>query len=143
MPRLLGFLPCERALISREDDTVTLITVLQGIQAALTEEARGKKPLRLPMRGSVLASWSREPGDEGGTSGATLVEQSVEFEFVKQTHNQIGNIFGFPVEGFTSGDQNYTLRLSLRRVGDADFAVVADYPFRVNVSVSSSNAAHA
>jgi hypothetical protein len=150
MPRLLAFLPCERAIISKEDETATLVTVMQGVQTALPEEARGKKPLMLPMKWSVLAYWLREPGDQGvrfqqrvdfvGASGQLLLRQDSEFELTRHTHSQISNVFGFIIEDFTNGDEEYSLKLLLRRLGESDYVNVADYPVRVNVSVLSSNA---
>ena len=76
-------------------------------------------------------------------TGEVLLLQDAEFAFLKATHNQIGQVFGFPVPSAGDSKPDYTLRLSLRRAGDAEFKPVADFPFQVNVmALSSANARH-
>ena len=67
MPRLLLFAPCERVIINTEDNNVTLMTVLSEIGVSWPSSAMDKlrDTPRLLTRWQVIASWLREPGDEG------------------------------------------------------------------------------
>ena len=147
MPRLLAFLPCERAIISRDDGSVTLVQVFHGYTVGIPEQALGQRAL-LPIRWSVLTYWLREAGDENAQfeqlvelvsgDGETLLTQESQFTIAKQTHSQVGQVLGFPVPSARQGDIPYSLRVSLRRIGQPDYQLVAEYPIVITLAVASS-----
>jgi hypothetical protein len=144
VPRLLAFLPCERAIINRDDDSVSLITVMQSLSAFIPDALRGEKNGLLPLRWAMFSYWLKESEDEGvsfdqrievvSPDGDALVGQDSQFVIVKNTHSQIATIFGLPVKVLQDGAIAYRLRLSWRRSDTSTFTVAFEYPLTVLVS---------
>jgi hypothetical protein len=97
-----------------------------------------------PFRWSALSIWRSEPSDEGLTfeqrvqlrspSDRVLVDGKVQFSFAG-VNNPVGttNRVRLRVPGFPLSEPGeYTLRLSLRAVGQEVWSEVADYPIVVS-----------
>ena len=147
MPKLLAFLPCEQAIISKDDETVSLITVMQGLSLGVPDEVIGQNVL-LPHRWSVFSYWLKEAGEDGVTfeqrleyispQNAALLKQDSQFVIVKTTHSQVGRIGALPLLSAKPGQYVYSLRLSLRRVGEPDFKVVSEFPLSITIEAASN-----
>jgi hypothetical protein len=65
MPKLLVFAPCEKVIISRDENNPTLIAILHTIGG----EVRSHEPVApgtmAPMRWSVFTLWQRLDGEDG------------------------------------------------------------------------------
>ena len=135
MPKLLAFLPCEKVIIG-EDHSVSLIAVLQSMTINVPSDA--PKQITIPMTWTTFTLWSREPEDDDvryeqrvelvAPSKAVALTQTAEFQMTKPFHRQMGSSFGLPLP--ESGP--YTLRLSLRRLGDPSFQTIAEYPWELD-----------
>lgn len=150
MPKLLAFVPCERVIISSDDNSASLITLFAGFKLAGEGLKQGtdESPRTLPIRWAAFALWYRLPEDEGQTyeqkvelvspSGKVLISQSQEFLMVKTTHRNTGNVFGFPIVG--TGE--YTLRLFLRKItGGSEFRLLAEHPLAIDFETNQKSAA--
>lgn len=143
MPRLLAFLPCERVIVSSDDNSASVMTILQGFKFSGVKIPTDDEPVSLPLRWSIFTLWRRTSADEGVTyeqraelispSGKVLVAQTAEFVMVKANHRHTGRIFGFPVTGVGE----YSLRLSLRALKEGEeYSVMAEYPLTIDVDLS-------
>lgn len=143
MPRLLVFLPCERVIISQEENTVSLISVLEVINLAVPPELEIKEDSdrAVPFRWYILAVYRMEDGDENkqfegrvqlNKEDRTYLDVSLPFQFQPDKPNmrttmQIG---GFPVMPLG----NASLKLSLREVAEGnDWQEIADYPLIIKI----------
>ena len=146
MPKLLAFLPCDQAIISKEDDTVTLITVTPGFTVSVPQDALGKNVL-LPHRWTVFSYWLKESGDDDvefeqrleyiSPNNAPLVNLISQFVISKATHSIVGRIAAPPLQSAKIGPVDYRLRLSIRRVGEREYRTVSEFPFTVTIDVAS------
>jgi hypothetical protein len=149
MPKLLAFLPCEQVIVSKEDETVSLITITQGLSLAVPADAIGKSVV-LPHRWTMFAYWLKERGDEGvafeqrveyvAPQNTPLLNQITQFVIAKSTHSQIGRIGALPVQSVQVGQSVYTLRLSIRRLGEQEFRMVSEFPLTLTIEVASPEA---
>ena len=148
MPRLLALLPCERAIISKDDDSVSLITVTQGIAVHLPDDSIVGQNVLLPHQWAIFAFWLKEPGDDGveleqrieliAPDDARLLVQDVRFTIVRNTHSQIGRLEALPVPKARIGDLPFTVRVSIKRADAQVFAVAGEFPLTVTLAVSTS-----
>ena len=139
MPRLLFFVPAEKAMTERDNSALSLITIMNGLQVERPAEGVDlPADAMLPVRWAVAAMWFREPGDEGkafeqrvevvlpdGSIGATAI---LPFALPRRTHH--GTVRGdlFPVG--QAGE--YLFRLALREAGtDDEWQIITEYPFEV------------
>jgi hypothetical protein len=140
MPKLLLFAPCEKVVFSSEDNTVSLISVLQGFQAEIAPPTPGGGPPALPISWSVLSLWVREEGDGANqfeerwdlvsSEGRELISGNQAFVMTARFHRNNSRIAGFPIP--VSGD--YTLRLLLRNAtANDDFHEIATFPVPVTI----------
>lgn len=133
------FVPCEKVIVARDDNSINLIGLMQGFKGGSEQTPTNEEPTSVPLRWSTLALWVKTHEDEGKTyeqqvellspTGKVLLSQTLEFVMTKKFHRNTGRIFGFPVAGF--GD--HVLRLSLRTVGDnEEFTTIAEFPLPIN-----------
>ncbi len=131
MPRLILFAPCRQIIVDADDQTVTLVALVDGVNA--------------PAGASVadlvwehLAVWQADANDAGETFEQRLeivrpdrrvaAEVRQEFAMQARTLRVRGSVVGFPAE--VEGE--YTLRLSVRNVLDGDaWERVMEYPVAV------------
>jgi hypothetical protein len=70
MPKLLVFAPCEKVIISQDENNPTLIAILSRLTlqgddtsfAQVASEAKDQLPM-VPMRWAIFTMWLREPSD--------------------------------------------------------------------------------
>lgn len=138
MPRLLLFVPCEKALVGADNglslinalSSVTTLTVPPGQEMDDATKATARKEW------TIVTVWRREPGDAGrrfeqqttmtDASGKVRFQAVTEFEMAKTFHRLLGKIPGFP-----SDAGEYTLAVSLRHVGEQGWTPKGEYPLLV------------
>jgi hypothetical protein len=149
VPRLLAFVPCERAIIAKDDDTVSLISVIQTVIFAVPREVIGQR-ITLPHQWSIFTYWLKEDGDEGITfeqrvefvspSNEPLFIQDTQFSMPRPTHSIVGRVGVMPVDTGSEGGSQNVLRLYLRQVGEPKFQRLAEFPLTVSAQVASREA---
>ncbi len=133
MPRLLLFVPSEKAILSAEENTVSLISVLEEINVSKPPDSNTV----VPLRWSVVALWQQLANEEGKTyeqrtslvfpDGKETAEAILRLEFDKQKYRTTVNINAFPV----GQEGTYTLKIWLREVGDDPWKEITNYPIIV------------
>lgn len=134
MPRLVFFLPCEKAIIDKETNGVSLIHIIQAINVPKPpgEDAGAA------VNWAAVALWQKTPEDTDKVyeqrtnlllpNRKETAESIVRFDFSTfQSHRNIVRINGFPV-GLPG---IYTLNLFLRESGSESWTLVADYKIPV------------
>jgi hypothetical protein len=140
MPKLLMFAPCETVLIG-QDGNASLIVLLQ--QFMFQDRPDPIPPNTITqMKWHIFSEWEASP-DEVGVSFEQKIEllnaaQEVQGHFQlmatfipeagKPLHRMIANLTFLPV----ISEGQYRLYLSIRRVGEENWVVVADYPLRIS-----------
>jgi hypothetical protein len=76
MPKLLVFVPCEKVILSQDDNNPTLITILSEIggEFQIPEDQSLPAGAMFPFRWNVFTMWRVEDGD-----GTQEFEQTVRF----------------------------------------------------------------
>jgi hypothetical protein len=144
MPKLLVFAPCEKVVISQDENNPTLIAILTAISihgdAEQLDKALNAAPIEgtplTPIRWSVFTMWQKEAGDESGEFTQTIdLESPVTHKVIitnrstftfkpeAKTHRITLHFPGFPV----SERGEYLIRLSLN--GNR----IAEYPIELKV----------
>lgn len=139
MPKLLLFVPCEKAILA-QDNSVSLINILETFTVTLPEEVKSKlpAPLKAPMNWVVVVLWERVPGDESKSyeqilrfvlpDGQIAFEGVERFEMSQRFMRNIAAIEGVPAG--QAGDCR--LSLSLREISAQDrLEPIADFPLIV------------
>ena len=147
MPRLLLFAACEKLISSQEDNTFTIISILQGfdIPAAPPPHSPENPPLVAPVPWYGFALWEavkEEPerfwqriwmtGPEGTELAAAEMPIVVKGNGDKRFHRSAFKRIGFQIT--SPGD--YLLRIAVRD-GDGDFVELVERAFPVPVSVAT------
>jgi hypothetical protein len=138
MPRLLLFAPCIKAIIDREDASLSMISILSGARVSPNEQEELPSDAIVHMTWAAVSIWERMAGDENKTfeqrfqvvppNGEVQAEATTPFTLPQRTHQNLVHAAAFPV-GQTG---IYQLRLSVREVGtEQDWTVVAEYPMEV------------
>ena len=131
MPKLLLFAPCSKVIVSADDQTVTLVALVDGVNAPSGSSVAD-------LTWEHLAVWQAGSDDAGQTFEQMLeivrpdrtvaAEVRQEFAMHARTLRVRGSVVGFPSE--IEGE--YTLRLSVRNVLDGGvWARVTEYPVTV------------
>lgn len=108
MPRLLLFAPCQKVLFSQEEKTISLISLVYGINAVNPNpDSVIPSGSVVPLPWNALAIWYRQPGEEGlrfkqkislvSLDGEELVSTEQEFTMEKETHQVYSYIASFPI----------------------------------------------
>lgn len=142
MPKLLLFAACEKVILSSDEGTASLITVLESVNVSIPPDTPIPPATMVPMKWSVFTLWRGEPGDDNRTykqwiqlflPGANLdlgatFEKMQDLDFSKMNQRIVLNITGFPVT--QAGD--CIVRLSLRE-GEAEnpWRKCADWPINI------------
>lgn len=142
MPKLLMFAPCEKVIVDKQSNNVSLIAVLQDLQLRLPDVPIPAK-VTVPIRWHIFSMWLREPGDENrryeqscelvAPVGAVLARTRSLFSLEKPTHRVIVSMQGFPLAQSGAGGE-YLLKLYLRAEREgAEPNEVATYPLSVEI----------
>lgn len=153
MPGLILFAACRQVLINARDETVTLVGLLEVVEAVADGE--GQVPSVADVTWEYLSVWRAEPGDEGQSfeqrievvrpDRSVAAEARHAFQMQGSVLRVYGTVAGFP----TRAEGPHTLRLSIRNVLDPDTWVrVHEYPvlvrwIRESVSPASPQPAEA
>lgn len=136
MPRLLLFGICQKAIVDRSDETVSLIALIPGITVQL--DSKGAIPDYIAMFWGGAAIWLRIPEDDGKTyeqrvtivspSGKEVGGTSYTFSLLNRTQQNIisGNQFPSAEAG------EYDIQLWLREVGEEnEWQRITSYPIEI------------
>jgi len=138
MPRLLLFAPCQNVIIDRENNTVSLISILQKINYRPKTELQGPTTtnIAVPMQWAVLAFWKRNAGEENktfeqrlallGDDDRVLLESVATWKFIEDSHRVITRALGFPI-----GTRHLRLVVWVRESGTHEWHETSEYPIEV------------
>lgn len=143
MPNLLLFAPCQKVIINGQDNTVSLIGLLENVTVSVEDGSVSENAVA-PSPWDVIVIWERLPEDMGIlydqriqlllADGNESLESVVQFEMAERTIRNMLNIRGFPIGQAGS----CALRLSIREANTGeDWRVLAGYPITVSYSESS------
>lgn len=136
MPRLLYFIPCNKAITDAADQTITLVSVLDGLQVQTPANGQPFAPdAVIPIRWSAVSFWLKEPRDERKQfeqqliivmpDGTENVDGVVKFEMATRVYRQTINLNAFPIG--QAGE--YRLRLSIRDISEGNkWTILTEYP---------------
>lgn len=141
MPKLLLFAPCEKAIISQDDRTMSLISVLEGVNATIPKDAELSSDEVYPKPWVVVSSWRRTPEDIDKKheqliqiilpDGQEALRAVSSLDMTTRDYRIIANIDGFVIGH--PGD--HIVRLSLREAGEANiWEPIAEYPLAITHS---------
>jgi hypothetical protein len=130
--------PCERVIVSEEDNTVSLIALLQSITVSVPEGTTVPEDASAPLRWYALAQWYGGAEDQGKQyeqrlrvitpSGRVAIDSVTSFAMTEPVVRNIGVVQGFPV-GETG---QCSLVVSLRETGqDRMWQDIDEYPLTV------------
>jgi hypothetical protein len=140
MPHLLLFAPCQKAILDKGDNSLSIIGVMHGLVANLS--AIDPKPLPAnavaPLVWSAASIWLRTPEDEGKAfeqkvdvidpNGSRFDSNNASlFKMTHRTHHITINGAGFPIA--VAGE--YKVVLSLREVGQEEWRKIIEYPVEI------------
>jgi len=146
MPQLLIFAPCEKVIISQDENNPTLIALFQEIGAEFelldikSEQTKAIAPI-IPLRWSIFALWRASEGDLNKhftqvtkfitPSGKVVIDQSVDFHMEKQSQRVVAHVPGIPVGG---GSGTWLLQVFIHEVGQLmPTAATGTYPLEVHL----------
>lgn len=112
MPKLILLAACEKVVIDQNDNTTSLISLLEAIQVSVPESERDKLPedAGVPVNWSLLALWQVEAGDKNKqfesrfvvrfskVNQLTLDAPSFKFEEGKPNFRNLLRITGLPLK---------------------------------------------
>jgi hypothetical protein len=138
MPKLIVFAPCQKIIVDREDSLVSAISLINGMIVEVPADSPLPDNVETFSPWAVLATWLKEPGDEGkrfeqrlqilSPSGIERGGGTLEFEMTARTHNNTMKGQTLPV----SEPGELTLRLSLREANSStDWAIKAEFPLEI------------
>ncbi len=138
MPRLLFFAVCQKPIIDREDGSISLMTIINGLKLPAQVEQPVSSDAATSFGWGAVAQWRQVPEDAGKTyeqriqiirpDGTGSGDSVILFAFLENIHTNAIRGDSFPVG--PSGE--YTVRLSVREVGDQnEWEDVANWPIDV------------
>lgn len=143
MLKLLVFAPCEKVIVSQDENNSSLIVILETVNITLPVGAEVPENALIPFRWTIYALWRFEPEAAGvgsqfeqrcvllSVDGQSHFENVLPFTIPADSRNHRTTIQlpGFPV--LSAGDA--ILRLSVREAHEGiEWRDVADFPIRVN-----------
>jgi hypothetical protein len=139
MPRLIFFGVCQKAIIDKQDGNVSMITLLHSITVQIVGEEDLPADAMIQAPWATVATWWREPADEGRTfqPRVELLFPSDEHAippidgdpFIPETvtYTTVTNAIGLPV----ARQGSYTVRVSLREVGSSEWHIAGTVPLEI------------
>jgi len=145
MPRLLIFVPCQKVLISKEDNTLTIITVLQEMEVSVPAESPElPDKTTAPLIWYAFCLWGNERDDPEtvyhqqfileAPNGEKVREGPIaEFSMTTPSHRVYSRYPNFPI--WLKG--TYSLRLQLRRKDAAEWRDIATFPIQIKHTLAN------
>lgn len=154
MPQLLFMVPCEKVAVCEADNSVSLLSIVQGFDVYLPSQdaqvnttppepppAPGSVVrIQVPVNWAIFTLWRMQDGDEGKKfeekcelftpSGRMALTTTIEFQQVRPFHRVTAKVQGFPMD--EAGQ--HTIKLFVREKGKAEFIEAATYPIWVTHS---------
>ncbi len=141
MLKPIAFVPCEKIIISQEENIASLINILESISLSIPESEASSLPENavFPFNWCIYALWHRESDESekyehrvelGLPDGRIALQGEMTFEMNPEHRNYrtIINIGVFPV--LPAGE--YAIKLFLRKAGGENtWEEVAQYPIYV------------
>ena len=137
MPRLMLFAPCERAILDRADNSLSLIAIIHELTADIPSTTALPRDAHAPRQWQVVAVWWAEPGDDQkrfqqrvsvvNPDGKVVLQTLTEFDIRLRSHRTVGRINVFPIG--VAGE--YNLRLEIRELGQEGWTEVSSFPLLV------------
>jgi len=142
MPILLLFAPCEKVIIAHDNNTVSLISILQDFTIAFPANVQIPETVAVPFRWYGFAMWQKQAQDEGkhyvqeiefcDPDGTVILTGVSQFEISLPIHRVIAELAFFPVR--QSG--SYTLKLYLREDKQGEEKkLIASFPLTITKKV--------
>src|SRR5436190_19938161 len=145
MPTLLIFAPCEKLIVSAEGGMISLISVMERLQANIPQEIPLVRPAAVPMRWALVSIWHRDASDEGkryeqvfrviGQDGRTVIH--TEPTEITTTVGKPRCRIIIPMTQFPVTDGSLAFRVLYREVGQEEWTLKAEYPVEVSLSRES------
>src|SRR5436190_11456508 len=138
MPKLLFFIPCERAIINEEDKILTCVAILERLNVQPQPNIPIPDDAAIPLNWVAVAMWRAADGDIGKTFEQRLqiirpskkqgLDAIIPFEMNGIAQRSVMKIEGFVIS--EPGDS--ILKLSIRESGENNKCRVAgSYPIIV------------
>ena len=135
MPTLLLFAPCEKVIIAQDNNTVSLISILQDITLGVPAGVEVPEAVAVPMRWYGFAMWQKQPEDEGkryemefslcAPDGTVLIAGTSQFEMNALSHRVSSELSYFPIK--QSGLYAFKLYLREDKQGE-EKKLIATFP---------------
>jgi hypothetical protein len=137
MPSLLIFGICEKAIIDRETNQVSMINIINGATVQPIEGEFAADAV-IPMPWACVSTWQKEPDDEGKTfeqrldlvkpNDETLHLSDLPFKMSQERHQNYVASNGFPV-GQTG---KYQVQIWLREIEEGkEWELLREYPLLI------------
>lgn len=150
MPKLLALVPSERAIVAKDDNSVSLISVVSGFTVEIRPDQVGYT-LMQTRQWSIFTLWRREAGEDaaaGWEQRTEFVSPSGETQFVLvkifampgTTHAEVDRVAVLPIPNLTAGDHTFTIRVAIRPVSGAAYEQAGEFPLTVTVVVEGTPA---
>lgn len=139
MPKLLLFAPCEKVIIAHDENTVSLITVLQTLQFAVEDVGGIPEKASAPIRWFVFSMWQATPEEIGKSfeqrvelllpDGTVGLKNDSTFTFAegKPFHRMNIGFLKFPI----SKTGQCSLKLSLKNERKNTWEEYARFPMEI------------
>ncbi len=150
MPKLLVFAPCEKVIISQDENTPTLIAILSDISGVYKADQKLEAGTLAPLRWSVFTMWSQEPTDDGkvfqlnirlvspSPANKVILHVVSDFTMTAPAHRQTGQLHAIPV----GQNGRWSIDLYLREKGAPDWPAtpLASYPLTITFNAEQPTA---
>jgi hypothetical protein len=141
MPKLLIFVPCQKVIVSAQDNTASLIAIIETFTIGIPEGAGIAEDAVIPMDWNIFAMWELEDGEEDKKfeqridfilrNGRNALENATSTLDFTPNSNRFRNVH--MVKGFPIPPQgNSTLKVSVREVGQEDWQEVGDFSILIH-----------
>jgi len=136
MPKLLVFVPCEKAIFA-QDNTVSIVTILEEFKVHVPKDKPIPANSVFPMKWAIFASWQRQEGEENkefeqrcdllSEEGKNLVTANLQFRLPKRFGRILMQMLGFPLQ-----QGQCTIKMYLRETDPmSDWREIAEYPLKL------------
>ena len=117
MPQILLFAPCRQAIVDRDNQSLSLIGIINGMNISVSSGEAIPDNAIAPVEWAIVSVWLLQPGEENKTfeqkidlsfsDGKSFPSQTLLFKMVGRVHQVYAKSNAFPVG--TPGDCTFTL----------------------------------